>query len=186
LYRSFFLRILVVYRLRFLIPQIPLLMFDQFILIILHGIDSLLSSTPEASFSSTAPPTLYKIVVLPLHQSIRIRKSIKLLDYSYSSLFTSFLASIHCVSKLSFYKEEFLILFNSKLWIKKFLLCIRQILRIWFLYLPVRVLLVVIGFIRSRLILMNLLSDTKIRWLQKNTFNCMVWIMRRYLPLLQK
>jgi hypothetical protein len=57
---------------------------------------------------------------------------------------------------------------------------------IWFLYLLVRVLLVIVGCIRSRLILMGLLSDTKLGWLQKDTLNSMIWIMRRYFPLLQK
>jgi hypothetical protein len=38
------------------------------------------------------------------------------------------------------------------------------------------------GCIRSRLILMSLLSDTKLGWLQKDTLNSMVWTMRRYLP----
>jgi len=69
---------------------------------------------------------------------------------------------------------------------RNFLLYIRQILGIWFLYLLVRVLLVVVGCIRSRLILMGLLSNTKLGWLQKDTFNSILWIMRRYFPLLQK
>jgi hypothetical protein len=33
---------------------------------------------------------------------------------------------------------------------------------------------------------MGLLSDTKLGWLQKDTLNSMVWIIRRHLPLLQK
>ena len=47
----------------------------------------------------------------PLHQSICIRKSTKLPDFAYScysSSFTSFLASIHYLSKLSSYKEAIL------------------------------------------------------------------------------
>jgi hypothetical protein len=47
----------------------------------------------------------------PLCQSIRIRKSIKLLDFAYccySSSFTSFLASIHCLFEPSSYKEAIL------------------------------------------------------------------------------
>jgi hypothetical protein len=44
----------------------------------------------------------------------------------------------------------------------------------------------VIGCIRSRLILMGLLSDTKLGWLQKDTLNSMVCTMRRHLPRLQK
>ena len=121
----------------------------------------------------------------PLRQSICIRKSTKLLDFvysCYSSSFTSFLASIHCLSDLSSYKEAILDLFGSRLWMRNFLLCIRQILRIWFLYLLVRVLLFVIGCIRSRLILMGLVSDTKLGWLQKDTLNSMIWTMRRHLP----
>jgi len=55
---------------------------------------------------------------------------------------------------------------------------------IWFLYLLVRVLLIIVGCTRSRLILMGLLSDTKLGWLQKDTLNSMVWIMRRHFPLL--
>jgi len=46
-----------------------------------------------------------------LRQSIRIRKSIKLLDFAYScysSSFTFVLASIHCIFKLSSYKEAIL------------------------------------------------------------------------------
>jgi hypothetical protein len=45
---------------------------------------------------------------LPLRQSIHICKSTKLLNFVYSCyslLFTSFLASIHCLSKPSSYKE---------------------------------------------------------------------------------
>jgi hypothetical protein len=47
------------------------------------------------------PPASFDIVDLPLHQSIRIRKSTKLPDFAYSCYslsFTSFLASIHCLS----------------------------------------------------------------------------------------
>jgi hypothetical protein len=66
------------------------------------------------------------------------------------------------------------------------MLCIKQISEIWFLYLLVRILLVVLGCIRSRLIMMDLLSDTKLGWLQKDTLNSMIWIMMRHLPLLQK
>jgi len=54
------------------------------------------------------------------------------------------------------------------------MLCIRQILGIWFLYLLVRMLLVVVRCIRSRLIQIGLLSDTKLGWLQKDTLNSMV------------
>ena len=47
----------------------------------------------------------------PSRQSIRIRKSIKLSDFAYSyysSSFASFLASIHCLSEPSSYKEVIL------------------------------------------------------------------------------
>jgi hypothetical protein len=47
----------------------------------------------------------------PLHQSIHIRKSTKLLDFAYScysSSFTSFLASSHCLFEPSSYKEAIL------------------------------------------------------------------------------
>jgi len=125
----------------------------------------------------------------PLRQSTHIPKSIKLLNFayfSYSSSFMFFLASIYCLFKHSSYKEEFLILFDSKLWMRNFLLCIRQILEIWFLYLLVRVFLVIIGCIRSRLIVMGLLSDIKLGWLQKDTLNSMIWIMIRHLLQLKK
>jgi hypothetical protein len=46
--------------------------------------------------------------------------------------------------------------------------------------------LVIVGCIRIRLILMGLLSDIKLGWLQKNILNNMVWIMRRHLFLLKK
>jgi hypothetical protein len=111
----------------------------------------------------------------PLHQSIHICKSIKLLDFTYScysSSFTFFLAYIHCFSEPSSYKE---IIFYP-LWQQ----AMDEKLGIWFLYLLVRVLLC----IRSILILIGLLSDTKLSWLRKDTLNSMVWIMRRHLPLL--
>jgi len=72
------------------------------------GIDTLLSNTPEAPFSFTAPQTSSEIVDPPLRQSIHIRKSTKLLDFTYScysSSFTFFLASIHCLFEPFFYKE---------------------------------------------------------------------------------
>jgi len=69
------------------------------------GIDTLLSGTPEVPFSSTAFQAPFEIMDPPLRQSIRIHKSIKLPDFVYSSSFTSFLASMHCLSKLSTYKE---------------------------------------------------------------------------------
>jgi len=70
--------------------------------------NTLLSSTPEAQFSSTAPQASSEIVDPRLCQSICICKSTKLLDFAYScysSSFTSFLAFIHCLSEPSSYKE---------------------------------------------------------------------------------
>jgi hypothetical protein len=75
------------------------------------GTGTLLSSTPEAPFSSTAPQASSEIVDLPPRQSIRIHKSTKLPDFAYScysSSFTSFLASIHCLFEPSSYKEVIL------------------------------------------------------------------------------
>jgi hypothetical protein len=75
------------------------------------GTDTLFSSTPEAPFSSTTPQASSKIVDPPLRQSIYICTSIKLLEFAYSyysSSFTSFLASIHCLSEPSSYKKAIL------------------------------------------------------------------------------
>jgi len=75
------------------------------------GTDTLLSSTHKALFSFIALQAPSEIVDPPLCQFISIRKSIKLpyFIYScYSSSFTFFLASIHCLSKLFFYKEVIL------------------------------------------------------------------------------
>jgi len=105
------LRILIIYHHMFLVPQIP---FSHVRPICIHhptSTDTLLSGTPEAPFSSTAPQASFEIVDSPLRQSIRIRKSTKLLDFAYScysSSFTSFLASIHCLSEPSSYKETIL------------------------------------------------------------------------------
>jgi hypothetical protein len=75
------------------------------------GTDTLLSGTPEAPSSSITPQTSSKTVDPPPHQSIRIHKSTKLPDFAYScysSLFTSFLASIHCLFEPSSYKKVIL------------------------------------------------------------------------------
>jgi hypothetical protein len=75
------------------------------------GTGTLLSGTPEASFSSIAPQASSEIVDPPPHQSIRISKSTKLPDFAYScysSSFTSFLASIHCLFEPFSYKEAIL------------------------------------------------------------------------------
>jgi hypothetical protein len=103
--------ILIIYHHRFLVAQI---LFSMCRPICIHhsvGTNTLLFSTPEASFSSTAPQASSKIVDPPLHQSIRIHKSTKLPDfayYCYSSSFTSFLASIHCLFEPSSYKKAIL------------------------------------------------------------------------------
>jgi len=78
------------------------------------GIGTLLSSTSEAPFSSTTPQASSEIVDPPLRQSIRIRKSTKIPDFAYScysSSFTSFLASIHCLVEPSSYNKAILDLF---------------------------------------------------------------------------
>jgi hypothetical protein len=54
------------------------------------------------------PPTSSEIVDLPLRQSIRIHKSKKLPDFSYSSSFNSFLTSIYYLIEPSSYKEAIL------------------------------------------------------------------------------
>jgi hypothetical protein len=75
------------------------------------GTDTLLSDTLEAPFSSTAPQASSEIVDPRPRQSIRICKSSKLPDFAYScysSSFTSFLASIHCLFEHSSYKEAIL------------------------------------------------------------------------------
>jgi len=72
------------------------------------GTGTLLSGTPEAPFSSIVLQASSEIVDPPPRQSIRIRKSTKLPDFTYScysSSFTSFLASIHCLFEPSSYKE---------------------------------------------------------------------------------
>ena len=48
----------------------------------------------------------------------------------------------------------------------------------------VRVLLVIVGCIKLRLIVMDLFSNSKLSWLQKDIY--MVWIMSRLLLLLRK
>jgi len=72
------------------------------------GTGTVLSSTPEALFSSTAPQASSEIVDPPPRQFIRICKSTKLPDFAYScysSSFTFFLAYIHCLFEPSSYKE---------------------------------------------------------------------------------
>jgi len=160
--------------------MIPLPMFDQFLLITLQVL------------------VLYSLAHLKLHLRLWIHLHISPSTFISLQNYQILLILVILHHLLPFYllfivslsslpiKRQFLIRFGSKLWMRNFLLCIRQILGIWFLYLLVRVLLVVVGCIRSRLILMGLLSDTKLGWLQKDTLNSMVWTMRRHLPRLQK
>jgi len=75
------------------------------------GTGTSLSGTPEAPFSFTALQASSEIMDPPLRQSIHICKSTKLPDFTYSSyasLFSFFLASIHCLFGPSSYKEEIL------------------------------------------------------------------------------
>jgi hypothetical protein len=125
----------------------------------------------------------------PLRQSIRIRKSTKLLDFAYfcySSSFTSVLASIHCLFKPSSYKETII----DPLWqqaMNEELSALHKI-DTWNLV-PLPPSKSVVGcrwVYKIKLILMGLLGNTKLGWLQNDTLNSMVWTMRRHLPLLQK
>jgi len=91
--------------------MIHLLVFDQFCTHNSAGTGTLLSGTPEAPFSSTTSQASSEIVDPPPRQFIRIHKSTKLLDFAYScysSSFTFFLASIHCLFEPSSYKEVIL------------------------------------------------------------------------------
>jgi len=122
----------------------------------------------------------------PLRQSICIRKYTKLPDFAYScysSSFTSFLASIHCLFEHSSYKKAILDPFWQQA-IDEELFALHKT-NTWDLV-PLPPGKSVVGCIRSRLILMGLLSDTKLGWLQKDTLNSMVWTMRRHLLRLQK
>ncbi|XP_031257396.1 uncharacterized protein LOC116115383 [Pistacia vera] len=77
-----------------------------------EGVDILLSGTPEGPSSPVVPQAPSKTMDPPLRQSIRIRKSTKLPDFAYScysSSFASLLASIHCLSEPSSYKEAILV-----------------------------------------------------------------------------
>ena len=83
-------------------------MFNQFILIILQLLTLYSPVHLKLPFSSIVSQALSKIMDIALRQSIRIRKSTKLLNFiysCYSSSFTLFLASIHCLSEASSYKE---------------------------------------------------------------------------------
>ena len=103
-----FFFILIVYHLRFLVLQITLLIFNQFVMIILQ-VPILYSMIHlKLPFSFIVPQASFKIADPYLCQSICIRKSIKLPDFAYScysSSFTFFLAFIHYLSKPCYYKE---------------------------------------------------------------------------------
>ena len=83
-------------------------MFNQFVLIILQVL-TLYSLAHLKLHSHLQPPKASsKIVDPPLHPSICICTSIKLLEFGYScysSSFTSFLSFVHCLFKPSSYKK---------------------------------------------------------------------------------
>ena len=75
------------------------------------GTNTFLSRTPEAPSSPMVPQAPSEIVDPPLCRSTRVCKSKKSSDFAYScysSSFTSFLASMHCFSEHSSYKEAIL------------------------------------------------------------------------------
>jgi hypothetical protein len=88
-------------------------MFDQFVLIILQVL-TLYSPAHLKLHSHLESLKLHlrlwiHLYVDPrLRQSTRIYKFTKLPDFAYSSSFTSFLASIHCLSMSSSYKKAIL------------------------------------------------------------------------------
>jgi len=67
------------------------------------GTDTLLSSTQEAPFSYMVPPASFEIVDLPLHQSIRIRKSTKLPDFALLFFIIYFFFSFYSLSFLALF-----------------------------------------------------------------------------------
>ena len=104
----------------------------------------------------------------------------------YSSSFTSFLASIHCFSEPSSYKEAIL----DPRWQQAMDEELSPLHKTgtWNLVpLPLGKSVVSGRWgIRLRLILMDLLSDSKLGWLQKDIHNNTVWIMTRLLLLFTK
>lgn len=124
------------------------------------SIDTLLTDTPEASSSPTVPQAPSEIVSIHTHS-----KSTKLPDFAfscYSSSFSTFLASIHCLSEPSSYKEAIL----DPLWqqaMDEELSALHETVTWDLVTLPSGK--SVFGCIRSRLILMGQLSDTKLSWL---------------------
>ena len=75
------------------------------------GIDTSLSKTLDALSSSMVSQAPFEIVDPPLRRSTRICKSTKWPNSAYScfsSSFTSFLSSIHCLSEPCSYKKAFL------------------------------------------------------------------------------
>jgi hypothetical protein len=123
----------------------------------------------------------------PLHQSIRIHKSTKLLDFAYScysSSFISFLASIYCLSEPFSYKEAIL----DPLWHQAMdeELSVFHKTDTWDLVpLPFGKSVVDCRWVYNIKTNSNgSIERYKARLLQKDTLYSMVWIMRRHLPLL--
>jgi hypothetical protein len=86
-------------------------MFNQFVLIILQVLTLYSLAHLKLHSHLQTPKVSSKIVDPPLCQSICIYTSIKLLEFPYScysSSFTSFLASFHCLSEPSSYKNAIL------------------------------------------------------------------------------
>ena len=137
-----FLRILIV---------IPLPMFNQFVLITLQVL--ILCSLAHLKLHSHLQPLkLHLRLWIHLYVSPSIFVSpqsywILLILVILYHLFSFQLLFIVSLGPFSI-KRQFLICFSSKPWMRNFLLCIRRILGIWFLYLLIRVLLVVVDCIR--------------------------------------
>ena len=122
---------------------------------------------------------LAKISALLFNQSVSVSSS----PFDMIHSFTSFLDSIHCFSKPSSYKEAIL---DSR-WQQTMdgELSTLHMTSSWDLV-PLPLSKSVVGCLRLRLILMDLLSDSKLGWLQKDIHNSTVWIIRRLLLLLRK
>ena len=143
----------IIYHLRFLVPQILLLMFDHFILIILQVL--ILYSTTHLKLHSPLRP-LKICLRLWIHLCVNPYAFIHLQSYKIFLILVIlhhlllfqllFIVALSSLSK----KRQFLILFDSKLWMRNLLLCIRSIFEIQFLYLLVRVLLVDVRCITFR------------------------------------
>ena len=141
------------------------------------------SATTQLSPEVADDPSLHR------RQSTRVRKSTKLPDFAYSCYshsFASFVASIHCLSEPVSYREAVC----NPLWqsaMAEELTALHQT-HTWDLVpLPQgNILLVLVGYIRSKLNLMDLSNDTKLVLLLKVILRSMTWIMKKHLLLLQK